>query len=125
MVKVIVDVDCGNSPKKLFLKQFNTAFAEGDVDFLTASVRDDIVWRVVGANEISGKAEFASALGKIDFSTNDTMTIKRIITHGTEAAVNGDILLTNGDTYAFCDFYEFGSAKGTSIKVIESYNIAV
>ena len=66
----------------------------------------------------SSKAEFASALGKIDFSTNATVTIKRIITHGQEGAVNGD-------TYAFCDFYEFDSAKATSIKVIESYNIEV
>ncbi len=125
MVKVTVDVDCCNSPKKLFLKQFNTAFAEGDVEFLRASVADDIIWRVVGANVISGKAEFASALTKIDFSANARVTIKRIITHGNEAAVNGDILMTNGKTYAFCDFYEFDSAKGTSIKVVESYNIEV
>ncbi len=125
MVKVIVSADCGNAPKKLFLKQFNTAFAEGNIEFLAESVSDDIVWKIVGTQLIAGKAEFDATLEKIDFTENSEVTVKRIITHGKEAAANGEIVTTTGQKYTFCDFYEFSGAKGMRVKFIESYNIAI
>jgi len=33
MVEIVVKEDCGNSPEKLFLKQLNFAFVEGDLAF--------------------------------------------------------------------------------------------
>ncbi|MBN2501301.1 MAG: hypothetical protein JXB38_11030 [Anaerolineales bacterium] len=41
MVKISVAADCGNSPKKRFLKDFNIALAEGNQPFLLESVTDD------------------------------------------------------------------------------------
>lgn len=125
MVKVIVDVDCGNSPKMLFLKEFMTAFATGDIAFITASVSSDITWNIVGVQTIVGKTAFVASLERIDFSENATVTITRIITHGKEAAVNGEITTTGGKRIAFCDVYEFSSAHATAIKVIESFNIKI
>lgn len=123
MVEVIVRADCGNSPKNLFLKQFSTAFAEGNIAFLSAKVSDDISWEIIGTKSISGKSDFVAELERINFARNAKVLVKRVITHGKEGAVNGEIVMTNGKKYAFCDFYEFTSAKGTSIKVIESYNL--
>ena len=111
--------------KNRFLKQFNTAFAQGDVALLTTSVSEDIIWNIIGLKSISGKTQFVAELGKIDFTENATVLIKRIITHGKEGAVSGEIVTTNGKQFAFCDFYEFSSAKGTLITVIESYNVEV
>lgn len=120
MVNVIVNVDDGNSPKKSLLKQFNIAFAEGNVKFIIANVTDDIVWQIVGANTIRGRADFSVALKKIKYEDNAEVTVHKMITHGKEAAVNGEIVMTNGKRYAFCDFYDF---RGNVIKAITSYNI--
>ena len=125
MVKVLVRADDGNSPQKTLLQQVITAFAEGDIAFLTSSVHDDIVWHVKGFKTISGKTDFVAELHKINFSENETVSIERMITHGNEAAVSGEIVLTNGNTFSFCDFYEFSGVQGTLITVIESYNIGV
>ena len=48
MTKIISSPDCGNSPKMELLKEFNIAFAKGDVKFITESVTDDIVWNIIG-----------------------------------------------------------------------------
>ena len=46
-----------------------------------------------------------------------------IITHGKEAAVNGEMLMKDGNVFGFSDFYEFSSAKGSNVKSIVSYLI--
>lgn len=34
MTKINIPFDCGNSPKREFIKQFNIAFAKGNADFI-------------------------------------------------------------------------------------------
>ena len=53
------------------------------------------------------------------------MTIHAVITHGREGAINGEITMTDGHRYAFCDIYRFNSAKGNQIKAMTSYIIDV
>jgi hypothetical protein len=125
MVKITVDEDCGNAPKKLFLKDFNIAFAEKDIDFVADSVSDDISWDIVGDKTVQGKHNFLETLEQ---ATNDHISeliIGKIITHGKEGAVSGMRTLQNGKHHAFCDVYEFSGAKGTQIKTITSYIIKV
>ena len=55
MTKITVSADCGNAPKKGFLKEINIAFAKGNLDFLTESVTDKIVWNIIGNKKIEGK----------------------------------------------------------------------
>lgn len=55
MTKITLDTDCGNAPKREFLKAINVAFVKGDVAFLLESVTEDIVWTLVGNKTIEGK----------------------------------------------------------------------
>ena len=57
MVKIVVNEDRGNPPKKLFLKQLNIALAEGNLAFFSDGVSEDISWTIVGHRNIQGKEE--------------------------------------------------------------------
>jgi hypothetical protein len=123
MAKITVKPDCGNAPRKLFLKDFHIAFAEGDTALITNNVADDITWEFVGDKVVRGKADFVEVLEQWIKKKVVELVIHNIITHGKEAAVNGDITLANGKKYSFCDIYAFQGAKGNTIKSITSYEI--
>lgn len=125
MENIKMDIDCDNSPKKKFLKQFNTAFANGNMAFLTEAVTDDIRWVMIGTKTIEGKDDFVAALERMKDDMVKEMIIDKIITHGKEGAANGVMKMENGKNYAFSDVYVFSSAKGTAIKTITSYVIEV
>ncbi|MEQ8419158.1 MAG: nuclear transport factor 2 family protein [Arenibacter algicola] len=123
MIKIISSPNCGNSPKMEFLKQYNIAFAEGNLTFLIDSVSDDIVWNIIGDQQIEGKVNFAKALEEMKSVKASELIIDQILSHGKEGAANGMMKLQNGEKYAFSDFYMFQSAKGDKIKAITSYCI--
>lgn len=125
MTKIIVNADCGNAPKREFLKELNVAFAKGNLEFLADSVTDKIVWNIVGDTLIEGKEKFAEELGKMKDERVGELILDRILTHGKEGAVSGIMKMLNGKKYAFSDFYEFSGAKGTKIKSIVSFVIEI
>ncbi|SNT10281.1 SnoaL-like domain-containing protein [Ekhidna lutea] len=120
MTKITINADCNNSPKKEFLKDFNVAFATGDADFIIDHVSDDIHWVMYGDKELKGKKDFAREINIMKDYVADEMTVHSIVTHGAEAALNGEIKM-GGKTYAFCDVYRFSSAGSTTIKELKSY----
>lgn len=118
-----MSTDCGNSPKKKFIKEFNLAFAEGNTDYLIDCVTKDIVWDITGDKTIEGIEKFANAINEMKGAKVSELTIDKIVTHSKEGAVNGKIHMENGRNYAFADFYEFNTAKSTKIKRLTSYVI--
>lgn len=125
MTKIISSPNCGNSPKMEFLKEFNIAFVKGNVEFITESVTDDIVWDIVGDRKIEGKEKFREELEKMKSEKATELRIDQILSHGKEGATNGIIKMQNGKKYAFSDFYKFKGAKGSKIKSITSYVIGL
>lgn len=125
MTKIISSPNCGNSPKMEFLKQFNIAFAEGHVAFLTENVTDDIVWNIIGDKKLEGIEAFTAELEKMQSVKASELKIDQILSHGKEGAANGMMIMENGKQYAFSDFYVFQSAKGEKIKAITSYCIKI
>lgn len=123
MIKITSAPDCGNAPKKEFLKQMNIAFANGNSEFLAESITDKIVWVIIGRKKIEGKEKFKEELEKMKAEKVSELTLARILTHGKEGAVSGIMKMQNGKQYAFSDFYEFSGAKGTKVKEITSYVI--
>ena len=103
MLNLTLSSNCGNAPKQVFLKDFNVAFAEGNVDFIVDHVSEDIEWTVIGDSTIEGKTEFEAALRRMAHVKAESLTINGIITHGKEAALHGEMTLNTGDTYIFCD----------------------
>ncbi|SDN09677.1 nuclear transport factor 2 family protein [Kriegella aquimaris] len=125
MTKIISCPNCGNSPKMEFLKQFNIAFAEGNVTFLMENVTDDIVWNIIGERKIVGIEAFTEELEKMQSVKVSELKLDQILSHGKEGAANGVMTMENGKHYAFSDFYVFQSAKGEKVKAITSYCIEV
>ncbi len=125
MTKIISCPNCGNSPKMEFLKQFNIAFAEGNVTFLMENVTDDIVWNIIGERKIVGIEAFTEKLEKMKSVKTTELKLDQILSHGKEGAANGVMTMENGKQYAFSDFYVFQSAKGEKVKAITSYCIEV
>lgn len=125
MPKITINADCANAPKKLLLRDLNIAFARADVEAILALMSDDIVWRMVGADVADGKAAVRQALEAMKDAVASELVIDSIITCGSEGAVNGEIRLEGGSTYAFCDVVQFTGAAGDKIKTITSYAIEI
>lgn len=123
MTKITVDADCGNSPKKLFLKELNIAFAQADIETIDRSVTDDISWHIVGDKRIEGKQDFMDALEETKDRQVAELILDTVITHGREGAASGKIRMQDGKSYAFCTVYKFRGAKGERVKSIQSYVI--
>jgi len=62
MAKINVQPDCGNAPRKLFLKDLNVALANGDIEFFTKNIQDSITWEVVGQSQVTGKENYFKAI---------------------------------------------------------------
>lgn len=113
--------DCENSPRKKFLVDFNRAFAEGNAGFVLDHVSDDIVWDMVGGKEIVGKTAMRNEMEAMMPGKASAMVLHSVITHGREAASNGEFHYPGGEKIAFCDVYQFTKTTGNTLKRITSY----
>jgi len=125
MTKIISSPNCGNSPKMEFLKEFNIAFAKGDIESISECVTDDIVWNKIGNKKIEGKEKFIVELKKMKSEKVSELVLEQIMSHGKEGAANGILKMQDGKKYAFSDLYIFQGAKGTKIKSMTSYVIGI
>ncbi|MCY4021276.1 MAG: nuclear transport factor 2 family protein [Chloroflexi bacterium] len=125
MLKVSVNADCGNAPKKLLLRDLNIAFARADVEGILDKFTEDIRWRIIGEADLRGKAAVREALEKMQNVLASELVIHSIITQGREGAVNGVITMEQGGSVAFCDVCQFASAAGKKIKLMKSYAVEI
>ncbi|MEW6722848.1 MAG: nuclear transport factor 2 family protein [Candidatus Micrarchaeota archaeon] len=129
MVKTACEEDCGNSPKKRLLRDFNFAVAKGGLRFVKKCLAEDAVWnlfepsgqkRLAGRDDIILEYERNLAISPAQFA------IRTIITHGNTGAVEGTIKAKGGKSYVFCDIYRFSShAKDAKIREMSSYIIEI
>ena len=125
MTNVMVNADCGNSPKNIFVKDLAIAFARRDTNFILGSTTDDILWNRIGQKPVQGKSDFARALEQIKNDPVEELTIHHVVTHGKAGAVNGLLRSQDGKRRAFCEVYEFSNAKGSSVREITSYVLEI
>ncbi len=121
MTKITVPSDCGNSPKKKLIIDFNRAFGEGDISTLAESLSEQVTWELIGKKTITGKEKVVEIMEEMKGVEVDEVIIHSIITHGKEAAANGVMVMKDGKHYAFADIYEFTSAAGNLFQKITSY----
>lgn len=126
MVTITVHEDCGNAPKKLFLKDFIVAVVGNDSAFVARNTTDDISWNLVGSRCISGKQEVLLELQRSRSNGVVELIINTIVTHGYHGAIDGFLKFKDGKTVAFCDVYQFrASTNNAPIKAITTYAIAL
>jgi len=120
-MKINLKPDCGNSPIKALVKELTTLFACYNTDELKQYFDEHIEWCFVGDSTVKRRASFCKALENMQNNTAIELTIDSIVTHGKEAAVNGEQNLKKGEAYGFSDFYEFASTSTKKIMAITSY----
>lgn len=121
MAKIFVKPDCGNAPKKLFLKDLYSSLVEGDVSWLEDNLLDNVIWHISGVGDISGKEQYMTEIRSNVFKKVNELHIDTMITHGPEVAVSGRIVAPGGKEIAFCDIYTFASAGSYKIKRVTSF----
>ena len=120
-MKLNIATSCENAPKKELIKNLTVFFASYDIPQVMQYLADDVIWTLVGDKPIRGRAQFAAALMEMAHNKASELTIHSIVTHGKEAAINGEMVMSDGSVFGFADFYKFSSAKGSQVKSITSY----
>ena len=85
-MEIDIPIDCGNSPRKLFIKDFNLAFANGDINFILDHLHDEIIWEMVGVETLSGKESIRMFLENVTKEKTESVSLHTIITHGRDAS---------------------------------------
>lgn len=124
MTKIKVHTDCGNSPKREFLKAFNIAFPHGDIDFIRDHLSENIRWEMVGYKTVEGKGNVLMELEEGKKSIMTEFELSTIITHGKEGSASGVFTMKDGKTFKFCDVYKFKGSK-TIIEEMISFVIEI
>lgn len=124
MTEIVVKDDCENAPRKAWLRDFNIAFINGEVDATLEFVTEDVTWNLVGEAKIEGREGMRAWLESMAGKSARRVVLENIITHGDTAAINGMYEMESGSTFAFCDIYEFtGAAADKPIRNYTSYVI--
>jgi hypothetical protein len=121
MPQIKIQPDCGNAPRKVFLKDLYISLAHGDNKILNNNIQDNINWQVTGQPLVTGKVNYLKALDGYQLWKVKEITVDTIITHGPDASVSGQITATDNLKYAFCDIYRFKGAGGTIINSITTF----
>ena len=82
---------------------------------------DDIVWDMVGDKKVSGKRAMRNEMESMMAAEASALVLHNVITHGREAAANGELQYAGGERIAFCDVYHFTKTTGYTMKRITSY----
>jgi hypothetical protein len=126
MAKITVKPDCGNAPKMTLLRDFTSAFANGNSDIIIGNLADDIRWEMVGDQTINNKSEAKTKVVEMLDGSIEELNIDNIVTHGDAGAVQGTMKFRGGQLFSFCDFYNFTShGKNAKIKRIQSYVVEI
>lgn len=124
-MEIRIEEDCGNAPKKEFVKNFTIALAQGEVEKVAEMVTDDVVWEVVGEAEFQGKGQMDEAMKAWSLNHINFLEVENILSHGNICAAHG-LLKSPTESVRFADFYRFNShAKDAKIKKIVSYGVKV
>lgn len=122
-MKLFLLMNGGNSPKGKLIQDLTISFASYDLERIRPFLQEDITWTLVGEPPVSGKANFLEELEKMKNKPVAELQIHQIITHGKEGSVHGEMVMENGDRFAFADFYQFSSPESDKVKAITSFVI--
>lgn len=113
--------------KEEFLRNFNEAFVQNDINFIIDSTTDDVLWTMVGDKTIRGKDDLAKSMNEMKETSGLTINVDSMIIDGDKAAVDGTMSFEdkegNRKTYGFCDCYKFRNDGDLKISEMRSYII--
>ncbi len=124
MVKIEVEPDCGNAPRKVVLREIVVSLAEQDIEGITSLLSGDIAWDLVGERTLADSDEVGSWVSNLPAVRE--VVFGSLLTHGRGASVEGVLRLIDGTRTGFCHVLQFTSAAKTAkIRSVSSYFIKV
>ena len=122
MTNISINENCENSRHKQFIKDFNVAFAKGDMNYVLDCFSDDILWDAVNHEPVQGKEAVRKMLSEMDEVANE-LVIDDILQDGTRCVANGKLVYADNGV-AFSDLYVFTSdAEDAKIKILKGYAV--
>lgn len=125
MANIQIQPDCGNAPRKLFLKELLIAIAEGNIKHVQEVIPEHISWDIVGQKQITGQQQYLKELKGHAIWKIRELVVDTIITHGPDASVSGRVTAADKSTYKFCDVYRFKGAGDATINSITTFLIRI
>ena len=115
--------------RETFLKKFNRAFVENDLNFIFDSVTDDVYWEMIGDTVIRGKEALIEAMNKVKQPHDMTLDLHSMLVDKDKATVHGSMKRKENQglekTYSFCDLYVFSSSEENKIKELRAFIIEI
>lgn len=84
-----------------------------------------VVVNLVGQRIFEGRAQLLSVLEQLRSTKVAELVVDKVLSHSKADSVNGTLTLSSRQRYAFCNVYEFSSAKGERVKAVDAYAICL
>ena len=119
-----IPIDCNNAPKKQVIRDFNIAFAQGDVTGVLPFLSEEVEWDMVGKKVLQGKTAVEAELNHMAETAFQSLSLDIILTHGKFGSAVGTLTTADGGVYRFSDTYEFVSTGKHTIQRFISFAMA-
>jgi uncharacterized protein len=97
------------------LKKISEEFAKGNLEFSAAYLADDIEWKILGNDTITGKEQVLEVSKMLQLESYPIITIKNIVADGNYVVVEsiGKAKTKKGKPYnqTYCDIFRFNNEK--------------
>ena len=125
-MRIVCPDDCGNAPRKVQLRDFIIACAQGALGPHAELLAEGVVWDVVGEKAIVGRAAVGAYLEAAPGARPEELRIHTIVTHGSTAALNATLLGPGESRLELAEVYHFtGAGSRGRIRAAKSYRIPV
>lgn len=125
----ICEVDCNDSAKCRFLKEFNGWFMTDELDKIYGVLSEDIAWGMVGDETIHGisgvKEMFRTTRAEFgpEYALKE-MVVEKILVDDNNGiwygVSSGHATMTNGEHFAFADFVTFSPGADDRISALNT-----
>ena len=117
-IKVEVDADCGNAPRKAQVRDWLIALAKGDSETVSHELDDQVRWEVAGDRVRDGIEEVRRYIELLAEDRVTQISIRHLLSHGKQVAAEG---ATDSRRFAHVITYT-GHGKTAKIAEIISYH---
>lgn len=120
-MKIEVEPDCENAPKKAMVRDWLIALASSAPGEVTGLLDPDVRWEHVGTDTWTGIDEVQARLPS---EPAESLQISRLLSHGKEVAAEGRIVRGDGSKERFAHLLSFTShSKNAKLESITTYSV--
>ena len=122
-MKIQIDEDCGNAPKKATIRDLLVFLAREEYDQVMDYMTEDIQWERAGGEKVAGRENLAALLSQLTDPSANSFTVTDILSHGDRCAASGTFRRADGNQSHVGHFFRFnGHGKNAKIGRVMTYS---